>query len=241
MGSGPSVKRSILVGALLAVLLVGSLVGWAVWQRSYVPYESARRVLLIVAWPGEDGTVGARVVQVLSIEDGEVLVEPVDAATRVVVPGTNYDTLFDTYAFGGGVAVSRAVREIRRDEARLPFLVIDDELWRSLVPSKSVEVDLRESVDVFTGTRLHTFEAGTVALDGEGICLLLNGADYFADADRAAVLRQVAPIVGQAVAANGSALKEWLASGAARSDLGRAAGSLGEELESRSARVRVVP
>jgi len=62
-----------------------------------------------------------------------------------------------------------------------------------------VALDLPEPLDVFDGTRLHTFPAGRGDVPADQVVYVLNGADHLPEAARRAIDAQVAGALAAAL------------------------------------------
>lgn len=220
-GFGAAIRRGAIAG-LIVVLVAG--VGIAVYAATGHPLpgqgrSDAGRVLIIGALTDENGDLVAQVIADAdagaSIDD----VRSVDPSSPVTIVGTSYGHLLDSYAFGGGAAVSSSYAQLTGGDP-LPFIDLGPEALRAAITAAGgVELQLREPMNVFDGDHLYTFPAGAVTADPAEFRAILNGAAYLAPAQRSDVLAQAARIVAELARTYPGGLAAAIEDGTVASDL----------------------
>ena len=152
--------------------------------------RDASSVALVIASPAADGAVVAQLIAIVdsgASSDASAALSDVDPDTRVAIPGTSFDRLRDTYAFGGGAAVVAAL-----PKPTPAYVAVPQAVWTAAVDrSGGVTVTVPASLDVFDGTTLTSFAQGTQRLTGQQIAALLIGLTRVPTAGRPSVRRDL--------------------------------------------------
>jgi hypothetical protein len=214
-GRDKSFRRAMTVVAIIVVVLLAAAAGTLLYLRATTrgggvasslgigDGSDASRVVLVIASSGADGSVVAQLVALVdsrASQDASTAISDIDPDTRVAIPGTSFDRLRDTYAFGGGAAVAAALPKPRPAYVAVPQVV-----WTAAVDrSGGVTVTLPASLEVFDGSRLTSFAVGAQHLTGDGIAALLLGLSYVPAAERPDVRRQLEIGIASSLAADPS-------------------------------------
>ena len=183
------------VGALLAVVVV-AVAGVALYLGSTLtPSRSAKpapdsRVALIVVAPDAHGVTLPITIATYPLLASGPASESVDPSERAVVSGTSARSLGAAYPFGGGKAIAEAYGAARAVAAP-HWIVIEARLLERFAPAGPVTVSLPRPVDVFDGTQLYSFPAGTARIPGDELGLLMDGVSRWTTGERAGVRRQL--------------------------------------------------
>lgn len=183
--------KSVLVGALVAILLVACVgLGGYLYLRSVsqsADSERQSRVVLVFESPAEDGALSAALIS-LVVDDRMKDVSP---ETTVTIPGTSYHHLSDALVFGGGAAVASAL-DASQSARPAAFVVVPQSVWgASLDATHAVRVNLSSDVTVFDGEELITIHSGQQSLTATGVVALLRGLPYIALDERSALRKQI--------------------------------------------------
>jgi hypothetical protein len=198
--TGEWMGKSVLVGAILALVLVAVLgAGGYLYSRSVGGITDIRpqdRVVLIFESPAEDGATVAALITVVA--DGRM--RDVSPDTKVTIPGTSYTRLGDAFVFGGGAAVARALGNSRQG-GRVAFVSVPESEWRAAIEaSRGVEVNVRDKVTVFDGQKLTTIPAGKQKLSADSVAALLRGLSYVSPTQSQIVRRELERQLASALA-----------------------------------------
>lgn len=186
MSRKKSFIKTFLAGSATLILIVAFLYVYLVQDGEFLqPSANVDDVIVALVLPGEDGTVLPRTIDRYTIQDGVMRVESIDVKTQVVVPGTSYNTLRDTYSFGGAKGLAAAVSNSTPAPS---FILVDLAAFKQLASSDLITLEVPEHMEVFDGEQLYTFETGTATLDAEEVVALVKGAEYISDAARKTLL-----------------------------------------------------
>jgi hypothetical protein len=207
--------KSSLVGAVLALLLVGAVVGLAATHTGpFAPAAEtsapAPTVLALIA-PGSDGVLAPAVVDLYAPSSAGWEVRSISPTTPVTVPGTGARTLADAYSFGGGTGLATALSGLGAGPNAHWVLVDSGSLGRL---AGSFSLDLPSDIEVFDGSRLYSFSQGTTSVPTPQLPQLLQGASLLSAASDQSVRVQVGDGLRTALATAGPVALESV-----RSDL----------------------
>lgn len=217
--------RSLAIGAVLGLVGVIGLGVWAL-QVARRAAEPPTDILVVALTRDTDGAVVAGVV--FAVDRAGDAVEPrfADTTAKVPIPGTSYDTLRDSYAFGGGSAVLDAVKALGGADSGLgavpdEWVVLPEETWVRLVDETGgARVDVPTDVNAFSGGELHMIPEGERSVSGAELAVLANAIGYVQSPAGAGRLRfEVGSAVARAVSESWDSIAEAVDSGAASSSV----------------------
>lgn len=185
-----SKTRSALIGAALAVVLVGlAVAALFLWGDIGSTAEPTKSVVVFAA-PGEDGAVVAQLVAVVDMTTGSYEIE--DTTQTVAIPGTSYEKLRDAYPFGGAEEVAAAL-----DGGTIgpgtAWVDVPQSEWEKLLAG-GVEVTVKESFETFddASDRFMEFSEGQQRVAPEDLRALVLGAAYLGADARKTILDTLA-------------------------------------------------
>jgi hypothetical protein len=219
-----SYGRAVLWGAVAAIVAIAAVAGFVVVTGGGRSPMATRgeRLMVVVASAASDGSQVAQLIAIVDASKNPAAIQLVDPLTSVTLPGTSYSRLRDAYSFGGGAGVAQAYARSRNARA-VPFVTVTQEGLVAIVKRLGgVTVDVPADTNVFDGTRLFTFKAGSRKLDGPLVVALVSSAEYLKKPSDQAVLRgRVATAMVDALRVRTPDLSDLLASGAISSSLTR--------------------
>jgi hypothetical protein len=199
--------KSILIGGALALLVVAGVVAALMLHVVPQPPKAATSpdiVAVAVVLPGADGIVAPRLVDVYIRTAVGWTVRSVSPSTSVDVPRTGGSTLADAYSFGGGDGLVSALAA-NPGIAADAWLVVDQPTWDRLHGSSALSMDLPADIEVFDGSQLYSFSAGTtVTVPPDQLPQLLDGATFLSASESSQVRGQVGDAVARALSASPS-------------------------------------
>jgi hypothetical protein len=209
----------VLVGALLGLIVVVAVFGYAAYVATSGPKSPDRDAVLVVALTEDsDGAQVAGFVGVVDWTPGKEAVAVIDPLTEVEGSGTSYTTLKDQYPFGGGQAVALAVAE---GDEPLPWVVMPAEKWIELLDEAGgVAQDLERPVNAYVRGDLYILEEGEQTLSGGEVYALAADAMAIDASGTPAVTRSdLSSAVLESVRESWSVLVESVEDGDAESSL----------------------
>lgn len=220
-GFGTAIRRGAIAGLIFVFVAGGAIAVYAATghQLPGQGRSDTGRVLIIGALADENGDLVAKVIADADAGSSINDVRSVDPSSPVTIVGTSYGHLRDSYAFGGGAAVTKSYAQLSGGDP-LPFIDLGPEALRAaIVAAGGVTFQLREPMNVFDGDRLYTFPAGAVTADPTEFRAILNGAAYLAPAQRSDILAQSARIVAELARTYPGGLAAAIEDGTVASDL----------------------
>jgi len=202
-GDVTSTRRSVLVGATLAVVVVAAVVGGLLLLRPAAKVSTAQAapstVVVAFALAGEDNAVTAQVVAIVDYATGRY--ELVDTTKTVSIPGTSYSQLRDAYPFGGAEAVAAALTD-GTAQAGAAWVGVSPAAWKRLLAA-GFDATMTEAFDTFDETvdRYSEFVVGPQHVVVEDLPGLVNGLPYLAETARTVPTRGLAVASLRALAA----------------------------------------
>ncbi len=193
-GSGCAIGAGILL-ALILVLAASVLAVRAGDGRPIGSTRDARGVLVALVLPDAAGAQDVRLM--VYYPPGSAVGIVVDPSDPAVVPGTSARTLAGAFTFGGGDLLARTWAE-KTDRPVPAWVVVDEPTWLRIADGP-VTVALGAPVDVFDGTDLVTFPAGSVSVAPRDLGVLLAGMDASASSERRSVMGEAAEAVQRAL------------------------------------------
>jgi len=194
--------KSMLVGALAALLLVGIAVALvATGTISRFQREAASvsgPVLVAIVLPDENGVVKPRVIDTYTRTASGWELRSVDPSMPAVVSGTSAGTLQDAYSFGGGNALEAAYASGSGTKPSA-WIVVDAKGLESLLSSGTLPVELPANMEVFDGGELYTFSAGSSRIAVARLPQLMDGVAYLGVSDALRVREQIGADVANAL------------------------------------------
>jgi hypothetical protein len=208
--------KSMLAGALVAVLLVAVVAGLAVahvgpFAGSASSGAPAPTVLALVA-PGADGVLAPAVIDLYTPSSGGWSVKSILPTTPVAVPGTSGSTLADAYSFGGGDGLAQALAS--QTGGLTPHWVLVDSGTLARIAG-SFSLNLPSDIEVFDGSQLYSFPQGMTSVPATAVPQLLQGATQLPASDAQAVRDGLGDALASALSSAGP-----VALASVRSDLG---------------------
>jgi len=193
--------KSVLVGALLAiVLVVAASVGGYLYVRAAGGTADAQqqdRVVLIFESPAEDGATVAALVSVVA---GDRM-QDVSPDSTVTIEGTSRSKLSDAFVYGGGRAVVRALGT-PENGGPTAYVAVPEAVWRAaLEGTTSVKVTVPERVTVFDGSTLIAIPSGEQTLTASVAATLLRSLPYMGEQGRAKLRRELDSRLAKALVA----------------------------------------
>jgi hypothetical protein len=194
--------KSMLVGAVVALLLVGIAVALvATGTISRFEHEAASvsgPVLVAIVLPDENGVVKPRVIDTYTRTASGWELRSVDPSMPAVVSGTSAGTLQDAYSFGGGDALDSAYVSAGGTKPSA-WVLVDARSLESLLGSGTLPVELPGNVEVFDGGQLYTFSAGSSRIAAARLPQLIDGVAYLGASDALRVREQIGEDVASAL------------------------------------------
>lgn len=215
-----AVRAGVTAGLVVVLIALGGIAYLKVTGKRLpgTPDAGVERVLVIVALPDENGDVVAQAVAAVDLKAQTL--RSIDPSRSVAIPGTSYSTLRDTYPFGGGDGVARALAQTSGQAHWSWFVMNEVSLARAFASGASIPVDLEEGMSVFDGERLYEFPRGAVTIRTVSeLRAIVNGASYLMPAARERVLRDVAVGAVRLMAAYPGGVSAAVDSGFVESDL----------------------
>jgi hypothetical protein len=199
-----STRRAALIGAVLALVCIAAVTGAAVLGNMSTGAERDSAVngpvLIAVVLPDADGVLTLRQLDMIQRVGTTLRVTGVDPLTSATVPGTSAKTLADAFSFGGGAGVASAVGGTAGEQPQA-WIVVGPAALQRLLGAKPVSFGLREEIQVFDGTELYSFPAGTAQVPAEQVARLMDGAVYLDASDRTAIRSDLGDAVVPALVA----------------------------------------
>jgi len=201
-----STTRSVLIGAISALVLVAAVVGFLVLRGgatgggSIIAKPAAlSEVVVVFALPGEDKAVTAQMVAVVDYATG--VYELVDTTMTVSIPGTSYSQLRDAYPFGGALAVATALAD-EKATGSTAWVDVSPDAWKRLLAA-GFDTTVTEVFDTYDETtdRYSEFVVGPQHVAVEDLPGLVNGLPYLAETARTVPTRGLAAASMRALAA----------------------------------------
>lgn len=199
-----------LIGALIAVVLVGAL-GGAIYLKSRpraaeAPLPADKPVMVAVVLPDLSGTLTPRAITLYSMTGGKLTSVTVDPDASMTVPGTSAGELSGAYLFGGGDLLARTYAA-SAGIADPAWVVVTGDSLAQLDGGRGMDLNLPAPVDVFDGTTLSSFPTGTVIVAASDLPKLMDGVEYLGAGDRQVVRTQLGVVALDALARSSAPLK----------------------------------
>jgi hypothetical protein len=191
-----STTRSVVIGAVSAVVVVAAVVGALVLRggaAGVAPGDTAAapsKVVVVFALAGEDNAVTAQVVATVDYATGRY--ELVDTTKTVAIPGTSYSELRDAYPFGGAQAVATALAD-GQPTAGTAWVDVSPEAWKRLLAA-GFDTSVTTAFEAYddTAIRYSEFVAGPQRVAVEDLRGLVNGLPYLPAEERTVPMRDLA-------------------------------------------------
>lgn len=195
--------RVVVVGAVMGVVAVAAFVVAALTgvlpgaRPVAVPLDQP--VLVMLVMPDANGVVVPRVIDLYSPLGAVTQLRSVDPSMPATVAGTTAQTLAEAYSYGGGGGVASAYAT-GAGVTQPAWVVIGPDAWLALVPGASLRLDLPSDMQVFDGTRLYAFSAGSGDVPTAETAQLFDGAAYLAADQQSSLRSQVGDAMESALA-----------------------------------------
>jgi hypothetical protein len=176
-------------GIVVAFVLVGSSTNASRTAAADGP------VLVALVLPDANGALALRSLDRYSFSGDTGTITGVDPLTSATVAGTSATTLADAYAFGGGGGLAAAYARSTGGPAPA-WIVVDLGSWQKLMGSEGVRLRLATPIEVFDGTNLYSYPAGSISVPAAEIAHVMDGAAYLSPAER----KSIRMAVGDALA-----------------------------------------
>jgi hypothetical protein len=190
MGGPIGLGKAVLGGVLMGLLAVAAFLGWLIYSNPVgeSPSPDGAPSSVVAAFVMRDAD-GSSVAGAIFVVDSDGTITAVDSQATVAIPGTSFDQLQDTYAFGGGRAVSEGVASATNADS-LPWVVIPETTWRELIDEAGgLTVEVPVAANVFAEDTLYSVSLGTTRLSGGEVAALEIAAGVQEDPADAASLR----------------------------------------------------
>jgi hypothetical protein len=189
-----SIWKSVLAGAVVALLLVGiavALVATGTLQRFRTEQANAGGpVIVALVLPDQNGVVKPRVVDLYARSATGWTLRSVDPSMSAVLPGTSATTLADAYSFGGGAGLQAAYASATGTKTSA-WVTVDGRGLDSILGSSPVSLTLPSDMEVFDGQQLLSFSAGATDTPAALLPYLMDGVEYLRTAEAMSIREQL--------------------------------------------------
>lgn len=212
--------RAAITGAITAIVVtVLALSVFLFWSSGRQANEPLTRVVVIGTVPGpEGGEVAALAFVVDGGVDGPTVL---DTLRPAAIPGTSARTARDSYPYGGGATVARALAQ-QIDGNSLEWVVVPAETWTELIDQAGgTTITAPQGLSAYIEGELTVVEPGQNELSGSQLAGLVAAVDYFdRDVEARKVLEDATMALHAAIIQSpGGGLRGLVSSGQARSSV----------------------
>ena len=195
--------RSVLIGAVLGVLVVGGLAAAAALgvlpgSEKQSPATAGGPVLVALVLPDAEGVLTIRALDRYDGTGTALRVSSVDPLASATVPGTSAASLAEAYSFGGGDGLAEAYAAAAGGVTPA-WIIVSPSSWSTLMGATPVAITLPTDIDVFDGKELYSYAAGSASVPAGEIAQVMNGAALLSATDRKLIREAVGDALATAI------------------------------------------